>query len=99
MTFTITYLFWLLGVVLLVIGGMIVTDKEHPRRFTAGGRVGCCDDSPNQHASAHARDTGHPIIRSIQPGEDWSWCYVDELAMVIEDVRGSPRIPRSPLGG
>jgi uncharacterized membrane protein len=37
MTFTITYLFWLLGVVLLVIGGMIVTDKEHPRRFTAGG--------------------------------------------------------------
>lgn len=71
----------------------------HLRICLECGRVGCCDDSPNRHASTHAHATRHPIIRSIQPGEDWSWCYVDELAMVIEDVHGSPRIPPSPLGG
>ena len=71
----------------------------HLRICLECGRVGCCDDSPGRHASAHARDAGHPIIRSIQPGEEWSWCYVDELAMLIEDVHGSPRIPPSPLGG
>ena len=51
----------------------------HLRICLACGHVGCCDDSPNRHASAHARDSGHPIIRSIEPGEDWSWCYPDEL--------------------
>jgi uncharacterized UBP type Zn finger protein len=63
------------------------------------GHVGCCDDSPNKHASAHARDSGHPIIRSIEPREDWSWCFVDELMMRIDGVSGEPRIPPSPLGG
>ena len=43
------------------------------------GSVGCCDDSPNRHATAHHRASGHPIITSMEPGEDWSWCYVDEL--------------------
>ena len=61
------------------------------------GHVGCCDDSPGRHATAHARADGHPIIRSIQPGEEWSWCYADEVAMVIPEVQGSPRIPPSPL--
>jgi len=42
------------------------------------GKVGCCDDSPNKHATAHFHATGHPVIRSIERGEDWSWCYVDE---------------------
>jgi hypothetical protein len=53
------------------------------------------------HASrdrARARTT-HPIIRSLQPGEDWSWCYPDQLAMVIPEVHGDTRIPPSPLGG
>jgi hypothetical protein len=40
--------------------------------------IGCCDSSPGRHATAHHRETGHPIIRSAEPGEDWSWCYVDE---------------------
>jgi hypothetical protein len=44
------------------------------------GKVGCCDSSPNRHATAHNRESGHPIIRSAEPGEDWSWCYVDEFA-------------------
>jgi uncharacterized UBP type Zn finger protein len=47
------------------------------------GKVGCCDSSPGRHASAHAREEGHPLARSAEPGEDWSWCYVDEVALVI----------------
>jgi uncharacterized UBP type Zn finger protein len=69
----------------------------HLRICLACGHVGCCDSSPNKHASAHAQAQGHPIIRSIQPGEDWSWCYVDELAMVIPEVNGETQIPPSPL--
>lgn len=41
------------------------------------GHVGCCDSSPNRHATAHHRETGHPVITSIEPGQSWSWCYVD----------------------
>jgi hypothetical protein len=47
------------------------------------GRIGCCDSSPNRHASAHARRAGHPIARSAEPGEDWSWCYLDNIAFVL----------------
>ena len=71
----------------------------HLRICLECGKVGCCDSSPNRHASAHARASGHPIIRSLQPGEDWSWCFVDEVAMRIPDVQGATRIPASPLGG
>jgi uncharacterized UBP type Zn finger protein len=71
----------------------------HLRICLECGRVGCCDDSPNRHASAHARTTGHPIIRSLEPGEDWSWCFVDKLGMRIREVHGHTRIPRSPLLG
>jgi uncharacterized UBP type Zn finger protein len=71
----------------------------HLRICLECGHVGCCDDSPNQHASKHALGTTHPIIRSLEPGEDWSWCYPDELAMRIPQVRGSTVIPPSPLGG
>jgi uncharacterized UBP type Zn finger protein len=71
----------------------------HLRICLECGKVGCCDDSPNRHASAHAHSASHPIIRSIEPGEDWSYCYVDEVMMRIPDVHGEPRIPPSPLGG
>ena len=47
------------------------------------GKIGCCDDSPNRHASRHAHEVLHPIIRSAEPGEDWSWCYVDEVGFVV----------------
>ena len=53
----------------------------HLRMCQACGHIGCCDNSPGRHATAHHRDTGHPIIRSAERGEDWSWCYVDELFM------------------
>ncbi len=48
------------------------------------GKIGCCDNSPDRHATAHFKETGHPLIRSAEPGEDWSWCYVDEVAFVIQ---------------
>ena len=50
----------------------------HLRLCRSCGPVGCCDSSPNRHATKHFRTTGHPVIRSFEPGEDWSWCYVDE---------------------
>lgn len=43
------------------------------------GHVGCCDSSPRQHASAHFRDEGHPVMRSAEPGENWRWCYIHEV--------------------
>jgi uncharacterized UBP type Zn finger protein len=53
----------------------------HLRLCLTCGHVGCCDSSPNRHASAHAKETGHPIVRSLEPGEDWAWCYVDEVVL------------------
>jgi len=47
----------------------------HLRRCTQCGHIGCCDSSPSRHASAHAAATGHPIITSFEPGEDWSWSF------------------------
>ncbi len=55
----------------------------HLRMCLSCGRIGCCNDSPNRHATAHFMETSHPLIRSAEPGEDWSWCFVDEVAMVI----------------
>ncbi|MGZ4200870.1 MAG: UBP-type zinc finger domain-containing protein [Thermoleophilaceae bacterium] len=69
----------------------------HLRICLECGRVGCCDDSPNKHATAHAHESGHPIIRSLEPGENWSWCYLDEVGMVIPEIKGQTRIPPSPL--
>ena len=69
----------------------------HLRICLGCGHVGCCDDSPMKHASKHARTDEHPLIRSLEPGEEWSWCFVDEIAMVIPEVRGSTRIPPSPM--
>jgi uncharacterized UBP type Zn finger protein len=55
----------------------------HLRVCLTCGHVGCCDSSPNRHASRHAEEAGHPILRSVEPGEEWSWCVIDELAFVI----------------
>ena len=71
----------------------------HLRICLECGHVGCCDDSPNRHAGRHAREEGHPLIRSLEPGETWSWCFVDEVGLDIPSVHGETRIPPSPLGG
>ncbi len=57
----------------------------HLRMCLVCGKVGCCDNSPNRHATAHFHETEHPLIRSAEPGEDWSYCYVDDLAFVLSD--------------
>ena len=69
----------------------------HLRICLECGKVGCCDSSPNRHASAHAQASGHPVMRSIEPGEVWSWCFADEVRMRIDGIRGTTRIPPSPL--
>ncbi len=51
----------------------------HLRECLICGHVGCCDQSPNRHATKHFHATEHPIIRSFEPGEDWRWCYADEV--------------------
>jgi len=51
----------------------------HLRLCMDCGHVGCCDSSPNKHATKHFHATRHPVIRSFQPGESWLWCYVDEV--------------------
>lgn len=55
----------------------------HLRLCRECGHVGCCDDSKNRHATKHFHATGHPIITSIEPGEDWSWCFVDRVVLEV----------------
>lgn len=51
----------------------------HLRRCLTCGNVGCCDSSKNKHATAHFTTTNHPVMQTAQPGEEWLWCYVDEI--------------------
>ena len=65
----------------------------HLRMCGTCGHVGCCDNSPNRHATAHWHANGdHPLIRSYEPGENWWWCYVDEVAF---EVKGAPSYSHS----
>jgi uncharacterized UBP type Zn finger protein len=50
----------------------------HLRECLICGHVGCCDSSKNKHATKHFHATGHPLVQSFEPGEDWAWCYVDQ---------------------
>ena len=59
----------------LATGGVWV----HLRLCLTCGHVGCCDDSPNRHARAHAAETGHVIIQTFEPGEEWVWCFTDDV--------------------
>ena len=69
----------------------------HLRICLSCGFVGCCDDSPGRHATAHYHASGHPLIHSLEAGEDWSWCYIDDIGMIIRDIHGHTRIPPSPM--
>ncbi len=53
----------------------------HLRLCLTCGQVGCCDSSKNRHASHHAADSGHPIVGSLERGEAWQWCYVDQVVV------------------
>ncbi len=56
----------------------------HLRLCMACGHVGCCDNSPGRHGTKHFQAAGHPICRSFEPGEDWFWCYVDQVMFELE---------------
>jgi uncharacterized UBP type Zn finger protein len=58
----------------------------HLRVCMTCGHVGCCDSSPGKHATAHFHSTGHPIVQSYEPGENWWWCYQDNLAFEVADA-------------
>jgi uncharacterized UBP type Zn finger protein len=62
----------------------------HLRLCVTCGKVGCCDNSTNQHATRHFQAAGHPLIRSYEPGEDWWWCYPDDLFFELEGAPPSP---------
>jgi uncharacterized UBP type Zn finger protein len=53
----------------------------HLRLCMECGHVGCCDSSKNKHATKHFHRTKHPIMRSLEPGENWGWCFVDEIEL------------------
>ena len=61
-------------------------DWVHLRMCLACGNVGCCDSSKNKHATKHFRATRHPLMRSIEPGEDWAWCYVDKMDLALPRI-------------
>jgi uncharacterized UBP type Zn finger protein len=58
----------------------------HLRTCLSCGAVGCCDSSPNRHATGHHLDTGHPLAASLEPADSWAWCYVDEVLLVAQDA-------------
>ena len=57
----------------------------HLRLCRSCGHVGCCDDSPHRHATAHFHATGHPIIEGYDPPEGWGWCYIDNAVLDLGD--------------
>jgi uncharacterized UBP type Zn finger protein len=57
----------------------IGSDWVHLRLCLTCGHVGCCDSSRHKHATKHFHRSKHPIVQSIEPGEDWKWCYIDEV--------------------
>ena len=67
----------------------------HLRLCMTCGHVGWCDSSPNRHARAHFRSSGHPIIRTFEPGENWGWCYVDEVELDPTGWPGRGRVAHS----
>lgn len=66
----------------LAIGGSWV----HLRYCVTCGQTRCCDDSPNRHASKHAADAGHPVVRSKEPGEFWAWCYPHQMGVELPET-------------
>ena len=70
----------------------------HLRRCAACGHVGCCDSSPAQHATAHAAASGHRVVQSYEPGEDWFWDYGDESMVDGPAARPAHVAPGRPVG-
>ena len=69
------------------------TNWVHLRLCQTCGHVGCCDSSPERHATKHFHATSHPIVRSFEPAEEWFWCYVDNAGF---ELAGAPPAPSHP---
>lgn len=65
-------------------------DRVHLRMCSSCGRVGCCNSSPGKHATAHHDKTGHPLMRSYEPPEDWYFCFPDGLTFELQDAPPAP---------
>lgn len=65
----------------------------HLRRCATCGHVGCCDSSPMRHATKHVKADDHPLVQSFEPGEDWIYCYADDVAFEIQSMLDSPSHP------
>jgi hypothetical protein len=68
-------------------------DWVHLRVCQSCGHVGCCDSSPGRHATAHFRGDTHPLFRSYEPGEDWYFCFVDDIIFELDDAPPAPSHP------
>ncbi|ULH17032.1 UBP-type zinc finger domain-containing protein (plasmid) [Deinococcus sp. KNUC1210] len=53
----------------------------HLRMCSTCGHIGCCDSSKNRHATRHFQSSQHPLMRSVEPGESWVWCYIDQIVV------------------
>jgi len=62
----------------------------HLRMCQQCGHVGCCDNSPGKHATGHWNETSHPLIRSFEPGEEWFWCYPDDVGFLLDEAGPAP---------
>jgi uncharacterized UBP type Zn finger protein len=58
----------------------------HLRLCLTCGHVGCCDSSPNRHATKHFHQTTHPVVASFEPGERWAWCYADDEMLSVPET-------------
>lgn len=67
----------------------------HLRRCAQCGNIGCCDSSPSQHARRHAEESGHPIVRSFEPGEDWFWNFATNRPTLGQELEPPAHHPRS----
>ncbi|MCC9174612.1 UBP-type zinc finger domain-containing protein [Arthrobacter sp. zg-Y179] len=67
----------------------------HLRRCAECGHIGCCDSSPGQHATLHQQQTGHPVIRSFEPGEEWFWNYADSSVFAGPELAPPAHHPNS----
>src|SRR5438132_225807 len=68
-------------------------DWVHLRVCMTCGHVGCCDSSPGKHTTKHSAASGHPVVRSYEPGEEWFYCYVDDIAFELADAPPAPSHP------
>jgi hypothetical protein len=65
----------------------------HLRTCMTCGHVGCCDSSPNRHATAHFQSEHHPLVRSYEPGENWWWCFEDQVSFDVPGANPAPSHP------